>query len=223
MKTKQNKMNKVINALCFLIVFQTLGCTKGPKLNLISPIGLYVEPPDSILFEWAGLPDEPSKLTISEGNNFDLIITDTILDTNSFLEVGFLPNTTYSWRVIADDQMEEAQFTTLDPIDEVIGVYNIEVHEYWWEANLTLLDTTYQETIELEKMDDKIKAQFERYGIENVLGYSFYKNEKYVYSRLGGLSIGSELYIDRVNRIIEIDAREGGLSYGKVFNVSFSY
>ena len=223
-------MNKTTSAICFLIILLGLGCTKTeepksdlPQINLISPIGAYDAPPDYITFEWEGPPDESSQLTISKGNNFDFIFTDTLVNNNFFLATGFIPNATYSWRISVANQMEEAQFTTLDLIGEVEGAYDVEVHEYWWEGNVTLLDTTYTETILLEKVDNKIKAQFERYGIENVLSYSSYQDERYVYTRLGGLSLGSELYIDRINRIIDIEAREGGLSYGKYFNVSFAY
>lgn len=157
--SKSNTINFYI--IIILVVLFFGACKKddnGKKVDVLSqiyPKSITVDP-RPLEFKWE---------TTYESVRFEVldkdgqIILDTIVKGNELTLTKFLyANSTYSWRISAEEMTADSEFFTTNAIDWFSGIYELTaVGKPWGEANVGNDTTYYRDTkIEISRNGEEI-------------------------------------------------------------------
>lgn len=213
-----------MRAIPLLLFLLLLACREEPELTLFKPLEDYSGRLDSVHFRWLSNEIGDKTLLVSDDSSFSNVLLDTTIDINHFTAVEFRPNTTYFWSVSTRKLKAEAQFTTKDPLDQILPQYDIETSRTRWSRPPGGSETIrYNQQITLTREDERMRVQFAQGRVDRLCRFYDYFDGRYLYGYLPGSSNGTYFYIDAENREIEISSRIGGLGSGTIYRTKFNY
>lgn len=197
-----------------------------PKQELIlqHPQHEYAGRLDSVTFEWTSTEMGMKHLILSAHNDFSEVLLDTIVAENTFTVVDLQPGKDYFWKIKTENLAAATSFNTIDPLLDLSSQYEVETLQISFESSPSRVDTTlFVETINLIKEDKGIRIQHGKGYINRLCEYSKYSEGKYIYSFPYSASNGSSLYLDRMNQVVEVSSRIGGIGSGTIYTARFNY
>ena len=213
-----------MRSFAFILLVILIGCKEKSEIILLNPVGNYEGKIDSIEFNWSSTEIGNQRLIISSDADFQDILFDTILNSNSFIATDFKPNKEYSWKVLINNLASETKFTTFNPLADLLEEYIVETNERHWSGS-PFYDTTYTytDTLLLIKRPEGISIRQGKGSIAQLLIYYNYSKNTYSYGYFPGFSNGNEMHINIVNREISITSYSGGLGSGIIYTSEFNY
>lgn len=216
-----------------LFIFILFGCSKEDEglkttatsqaITLITPANNAEVNPCCTNFSWQSTLPGTFRLEISEDQNFNTHVTDSILTTNSFqLNTNLTLTKKYFWRVSDNTNQSSSSFIVKDVISGLKPLYtNIKIRRYDWNTIHGIWrDTTFYDSVKLTKENDKVRFEYTADNInqlmsltpsllKNTISYHSYNNSR-----------GCDFHINYLTDSITVRNEQGGLGGGTVWQLA---